>query len=109
MISVEQQMDTLRQRIDCAIEYLMVARQKYMFAPDHRDTEKSMACCAEMAWQHVSAALKEMEKPAYRYPGNDDQLYEEAGKTADTYKGGGWMAIRQMLVDFHKRMKKMGV
>jgi hypothetical protein len=45
----------------------------------------------------------------YRYPGNDERLNEEAGHAADAYRGEGWMKIRNMLVNFHHRMTKLGI
>jgi hypothetical protein len=36
-------------------------------------------------------------------------LYELAGLAADEYSGGGWMRIRGMLVEFHLKMKKLGL
>jgi hypothetical protein len=45
----------------------------------------------------------------YRYPGNNEQLQEEAGRWADTYRGEGWMRIRAMLVDFHKHCRNLNI
>ena len=45
----------------------------------------------------------------YRHPGNDEQLWEEAGKSADEYHGEGWMALRSIIWGYHKRMRKLGI
>jgi hypothetical protein len=60
----------------------------------------------------LNRALAElMDRPAnpYEYPGNDERLFEEAGIEADTYRGGGWFALRTMLINFHKRCQALKI
>lgn len=44
----------------------------------------------------------------YKRPENDEKLWDEAGKFADSYRGGGWFEIRNLLANFvkHCRPKK---
>jgi hypothetical protein len=53
--------------------------------------------------------LMKRDPKKYQYPGNDQQLLEEAGAAADTYKGSGWFGIRSLLVNFHKRCVALGI
>ncbi len=60
----------------------------------------------------LNKALAElMDRPSmtYEYPDNDKRLFEEAGIEADTYRGGGWFALRTILVNFHKRCQALKI
>jgi hypothetical protein len=58
---------------------------------------------AELDWM-LTQAMEHQKIP--EVPVTPSRLYDEAGKLADGYTGGGWMQIRELLVDFYYRMNR---